>query len=157
MQTYSRRELSIIGATLYSCEGTRLRRDNRRKNEIYYWVIEFTNSNPLLIALFLEFLRNIIGIEEDRLKGQLFAYDDLSIKDLEIFWSNCTKIPLANFNKTIVFKTKNGKFQPNPNGTFKIRYHSKKAFQKLDLLINNILYSPRRGTKAAEPACLESM
>lgn len=102
LQAYSRRELSIIGAILYSCEGTRLRRDNRRKNETYYWVIEFTNSNPFLVKLFLHFLRNIIGIEENRLKGQLFAYDDLDLNDLKIFWSNCTGIPLAHLKSGII-------------------------------------------------------
>ena len=149
LRTYSRRELSIIGAILYSCEGTRLRRDRRRENETYHWVIEFTNSDPLLIKLFLQFLRDIIGVEEKRLKGQLFAYDDLDINDLKIFWSDCTKISLSNFNKAIVFKAKNGKFKPNPNGTFKVRYYSKEAFQKLNLLINNVLSSQGRGTKAA--------
>lgn len=139
MNRFTNKELSIIGAVLYSCEGTRLRRDKRRKNNIYYWAIEFTNSNFKLIKLFVEFLRRIIKIDELRLKGQLFIYDDLNKEKLEKEWSKVSGIPLNNFNKTIVFKTKNINYKPNPNGTFKIRYHSKEAFQKLDSLVNKIL------------------
>ena len=81
MSYFSNKELSIIGAILYSCEGTKLRRDKRRKNDVYHWVIEFTNSDLRLVKLFVEFLRSIIKIDESRLKGQLFIYDDLK-KDL---------------------------------------------------------------------------
>ena len=95
----TKRDLKIIGAVLYSCEGTKLRRDKRRKNEIYYWVIEFTNSNPKLIKLFTVFLRKIIKIEENKLKGQLIIYSDIQKKKLEEFWSKISGIPLFNFNK----------------------------------------------------------
>jgi hypothetical protein len=139
MEKFSDRELTIIGITLYSCEGTRLRRDKRRKNNVYYWVIEFTNSDYILIQLFLSFLRRIIKIDERRLKGQLFIYNDLDKKRLEKRWSRITSIPLGNFNRTIVFKSRNLKYKPNTNGTFKVRYHSKEGFQKLDSLRSKIL------------------
>jgi len=135
---FSKKELAIIGAILYSCEGTQLRRDKRRNN-VYYWVIEFTNSNFKIIKLFVVFLKEVIHIDRSRLKGQLFIYDDVHRKELEKRWSKISGIPLVNFNKTIVFQAKNSKYRPNPNGTFKLRYHSKEAFQKLDTLIRNIL------------------
>lgn len=139
MSYFSNKELSIIGAILYSCEGTKLRKDKRRKNDVYHWVIEFTNSDLRLVKLFVEFLRSVIKIDESRLKGQLFIYDDLKKDLLEKKWSEITHIPLGNFNKTIIFKSKNERYKPNPNGTFKIRYHSKAAFKKLDSLIRNTL------------------
>ena len=139
MKRFNNRELSIIGVMLYSCEGTRLRKDKRRKNDIYYWVIEFTNSNFHLVELFVTFLRKVIKIDESRLKGQLLIYDDLNKKELEKKWAAITNIPLSNFNKTIVFRSKNINYKPNPNGTFKIRYHNKEAFKKLDFLMNKIL------------------
>ena len=138
MMKITNKELSILGAALYSCEGTKLRRDKRRKNNVYHWVIEFTNSNPSLIKYFLVFLRRVIKIDESRLKGQLFIYNDLKQKRIEKDWSVISGIPLNNFNKTIILKSRNTKYKPNLNGTFKIRYHSKDAFQKLDLLINKI-------------------
>jgi len=139
MKKLSNNKLSVIGSVLYSCEGTRLRRDKRRKNNVYHWVIEFTNSDSNLIKLFVEFLKRVIKIDKPRLKGQLFIYNDLSKKNLELKWSKVSGIPLTNFNKTIVLKAKNTKYKPNPNGTFKVRYHSKEAFHKLDSLIKKIL------------------
>jgi len=138
MDKFTTRELSIIGAVLYNCEGTRLRKDKRRKNDIYYWVIEFTNSEPNIIKLFLNFLRKIIKIDETRLKAQLFIHEDLKKEELEKFWSKITKISAENFNKTMILKSKNLKFKVSPYGTLKIRYHSKEAFQKLALLINKV-------------------
>ncbi|MCX5687808.1 MAG: hypothetical protein NTV71_04140 [Candidatus Omnitrophica bacterium] len=134
----TKRDLKIIGAALYSCEGTKLRRDKRKKNEIYYWVIEFTNSNPKLIKLFAAFLRKIIKIEENKLKGQLIIYSDIQKKKLEKFWSATSGIPLFNFNKTVVLSAKGSLYKPNPNGTFKVRYHSKEAFKRLDRILNSI-------------------
>lgn len=139
MSEFTEKELTIAGVLLHGCEGTKLRKDKRREKDAYYWVIEFTNSNPKLVKLFLVFLRKIIKINEVKLKGQLFIYDDLSQPKLEKMWSKETKIPLNNFNKTIVLKAKNSKYKPNPNGTFKIRYHSKEAYQKLSALVSQIL------------------
>ncbi|MFH1576857.1 MAG: hypothetical protein ABID35_04895 [Candidatus Margulisiibacteriota bacterium] len=139
MRKFTNKELQIIGPILYSCEGTQLRKDKRRKNTTYYWVIEFTNSNPKLISLFVSFLRKIIKIDEKKLKGQLFAYKELDMAQLENYWSNISEIPQNNFNKTIILTQKNSKYKPNPNGTFKIRYHSKEAFKKLEKIANSIL------------------
>lgn len=139
MNKFTNRELSLIGSILYSCEGTQLRRDKRRRNDVYYWAIEFTNSNPKLIQLFVAFLKRIIKIDVSRLKGQLLIYDDLNIGKLEQYWLAITGILLINLNKTIVFKSKNTKYKLNPNGTFKLRYYSKDAFQKLDALIKSVL------------------
>jgi len=139
MRHFTNKELRIIGSVLYKCEGTQLRRDKRRENATYYWVIEFTNSDPKLISLFLLFLRKIIKIDPKKLKGQLFGYGDMNIKRLEDNWSKISGIPMNNFNKTIILTQKNSKYKPNPNGTFKIRYHSKQAFKKLEKVIDSVL------------------
>ncbi|MCK4519488.1 MAG: hypothetical protein KAU12_05145 [Candidatus Omnitrophica bacterium] len=138
-EKFSKKELSIIGVMLYICEGTKLRKDKRSNKNVYYWVIEFTNSDFRLIKLFLKFLRQIIKIDESKLKGQLFIYDDLDKHKIEKKWSNISAIPIERFNKTIIFKAKNGKYKPNPNGTFKIRYHSKETYAKLNSLIEKNL------------------
>ena len=124
---------------MYCCEGTRLRRDKGRKNEVYNWVIEFTSSNPKLIKLFVKFLNEIIKVEKSRLKGQLFIYDDLNRMKLEKYWASVSGISINHFDKTITLVAKNVRYKPNPNGTFKIRYHSKEAFKKLEHIINDVL------------------
>lgn len=133
-------ELELAGAILYKCEGTKLRKDKRYLNgNTFYYAIEFTNSDPELIKLFLEFLRKIIKIDESKIKCEIFGYPDLNIVKLENFWSKITKIPLANFQKTILIKRKNFKFKPNPWGTCKIRYSNKESYKRLNqVIINNL-------------------
>jgi len=136
----SKNELELAGAILYKCEGNRLRRDKRYPNTFHY-VIEFTNSDPALIKLFLEFLRKIIKINEKRLHGLLFIYDDLNQKRIEKFWSSVTKIPIENFYKIQILHAKNSKYKPNPLGTCKIKYASKEAYLKLNNIIKEKLAS----------------
>jgi len=136
----TKKELELAGAILYKCEGTRLRRDPRHPNaNTFLYAVEFTNSDPVLIKLFLEFIRRIIKIEEDRLKCELFIYNDLEKEKIEAFWSSKTKIPLNRFHKTIVYEAKNSKYKPNPLGTCKIRYCDKRAYLKLNEIIKKRL------------------
>lgn len=136
MTKFSSRDLHLSGIMLYACEGTKLRIDKRSGNP--YYAIEFTNSNPKLVKLFLEFLRKIIGIEESKLKGLLFVYDDLDHKKVEKFWSNYLEIPLTRFNKTILYASK-GRKNLSKVGTFKIRYHSKKKRVLLERMMEELL------------------
>jgi hypothetical protein len=52
--SYSKREL--IAITLWWAEGTKSRRDTRWKNAVSY-PIEVTNTNPAIIKIFIDFLR----------------------------------------------------------------------------------------------------
>lgn len=130
--------LRLAGLVAYLCEGTKLRKDSRYKNT-YHYVIEFTNSDPNLIKLFVDFMRQELDINETRVKCQVAVYDDLKIDEIELFWSKVTNIPLKNFNKTIIFKPKNLKNKLNLQGTCKIRYHDKQTFLRLNELITSYI------------------
>jgi len=134
----TKKELELAGAIMYKCEGSRPRHNKPHSNTIYYG-IEFTNSDPVLIQIFLKFLRGIIKIEERRLKCELFIYSDLEKEKIENFWSLITKIPLNRFHKTIVYQAKNPKYKPNLLGTCKIRYINKEAYLKLNEIIKKKL------------------
>lgn len=133
----TRKELTIAGAMLYACEGTKLRRDLRYKNYFIY-AIEMTNSRPQIIALFARFLRDILKIDKLRLRGQLFIYPDHDEKKLVKLWSRISGIPTLQFQKVIRLTQKNSKYKPNPLGTFKIRYNHKVDFLRLQAIITEI-------------------
>lgn len=133
--TLSAKDTALIGASLYICEGTRLRIDNRGQKQ---YAVEFTNKDPRTILLFLKFLRQAVAIDEKRLKAQLFVYPDHDQIQLLNFWSKLTAIPYSRFNKIIKLKQKNLKFKPNPLGVLKLRYHHKEHFLKISQLIENI-------------------
>ena len=126
--------LKSIGAALYVCEGTKARRDYRSAKG-YIYSIELTNSNPNIIRLFSRFLKKIIKADWKRMRGQLFIYPDLQDEILKEFWANASGVPIQQFQKSIILKSKEGKFKANPNGTFKIRYSSKEAFLQLEEII----------------------
>lgn len=129
-------DLELAGAVLYKCEGTKLRKDTRYPNgNTFLYAIEFTNSEPVLVKLFLEFLRKVIKVDDKRLKSELFLYPDMNKEKLKQFWSEITNIHPENFHKTIILKAKTSKFKPNPLGTCKIRYVGKEAFLRLNAVI----------------------
>jgi hypothetical protein len=131
------RELTILGASLYACEGTKARRDFRTING-YIYSIELTNSDPKIVRVFSLFLKKILKADWSRVRGQLFFYPDLDEKKLKIIWSRASGIPLRQFQKSICLKAKLGKFKANPLGTFKIRYGCKEDFLKLQKMIDGI-------------------
>lgn len=143
----NKRELTLIGATLYLCEGTKARIDKRgHKN----FSVEFTNIDPNTIKMFLEFLRKVIKIDEKRLKAQLFFYPDHDKDKLIQYWSKLTKIPFIRFTKPIQLQQKNIRYKPNPLGTLKIRYHHKEHFLVIQGIINRIFgINGRRGVRVA--------
>lgn len=128
------RELKTAGALLYVCEGTKLRKDPRYKNT-YIYAIEFTNSDPKIVSLFLRFMVSVLKIDKERIKAQLFIYPDLNQKKVMKAWSVHTGLPLAQFQKIIMLKAKISKFKPNPLGTLKIRFSGKKEFLRLQEII----------------------
>ena len=133
-----RGELTLAGAILYACEGTKLRRDTRGKNTFYY-AVEFTNANPILARIFMRFLREILEVDLRRIKGQIFFYPDHNEEKLRKFWSFETGIPTQQFQKSIPLEAKNPRYRPNPNGVLKIRTQDKETFLRLQCIIETVV------------------
>lgn len=131
-------DLELTGVVLYKCEGTKLRKDNRYKNT-YMYQLDFTNSDPVLVKLWVSFLRKILKVNEEKIKIELFTYSDHDEERLKKYWSKKLEIPLSGFQKTILMKTKGSKYMPNPLGTCKIRCSGKKDYLKLDSIIKKRL------------------
>lgn len=135
MNDLNTKELTLIGAALYLCEGTKAR---KLKNGRTHMAIEFTNKDPRAIKMFIKFLTRVIKAERNRVKAELFIYPDLDERKLIKFWSKVSGIPKQRFNKTIVLKQKNEKYKPNLLGTLKIRYTHKEHFLKLQGIIDEV-------------------
>jgi len=84
-------KLKIAGAMLYWAEGT------LRGN-----TVDFTNSNPWMIQVFLKFLRQICGVSEDRLRVYLYVYPQHNLQKVKAYWQGITGIPLSQFTKPYV-------------------------------------------------------
>ncbi len=113
----SRYELILIGVALYWAEGYKIEKQKRTPQ------ICFVNSDPYMIALFLRFLREIIGAQEEKLKPTIHLYIDTDKKAIVNFWSKITRIPKKNFHfVNQISRASKGKrsFNALPFGTLKL-------------------------------------
>ncbi len=111
--------LRVAGTMLYLAEGAK-RGD----------IVDFTNSDPRLITVFLGFLRRICGVSEARLRAALYAYADQDLEQLHKFWSEHTKIPLSQFIKPYVRPlTPNVSRRKMSVGLLHVRYSDRRLLQ----------------------------
>lgn len=86
----SKQTLLLMGAALYWAEGSK---GNR---------FQVTNSDPVLIAFMIRWIKEIFGITAKDLKAKLNIYPQQNDLFIQKFWSNLTGIPLQNFLKSYV-------------------------------------------------------
>jgi predicted DNA-binding protein YlxM (UPF0122 family) len=116
-------QLKLAGVMLYWAEGSKW--DGER-------IVDFANSNPEMIKIFLSFLRIVCGVREDKLRIYLYCYENHDVEALQKYWSNITGIPLKQFTKPFVRKDFNlKKLNKMPYGMIHVRYADKKL---LDLI-----------------------
>jgi len=121
------KELKAAGAMLYWGEGCKSNPGKRQ------WVVDFSNSNPQMIKLFLKFLREICGVKEKRLRILLYCYANQDVEALKKYWQKVTNIPLSQFTKPYVRKDflpeKSGKME---YGLVHVRYADKKLLLQIE-------------------------
>lgn len=80
------REVLITGAIAYWCEGTK-NKPYRRDNSV-----QFVNSDPGLITLFLRFLV-VAGVPPERLTCRVLIHESVDIAAAHRFWREVTGLP----------------------------------------------------------------
>jgi len=127
-------KLKIAGIMLYWAEGA-------KRNPNYRWyTLDFANSDPEMIKLFLKFLREICGISEKKLRVYLYCFDNQDIEELKRYWSKVTNIPSKQFlkpyiRKSLFSRTTNGM----PYGLVHIRYCDKRLFMLIEKWVKEYL------------------
>jgi len=121
--------LKIAGIMLYWAEGT-------QKG----CTVDFANSNPKMVKIFLRFLREICGVNESRLRLYLYAYSYQDLKKLKLYWHDVTCIPLDQFTKPYVRKgTKNHSGRKLVYGLVHIRYNDKRLLELIQSWIKEYI------------------
>lgn len=116
-----------VSLTLWWTEGTKARKNKRWKSLIYS--VEITNTDPTIIAMFLKYLREELGVQTNRIKVQLQIHLGDNQEEFESYWEQLTNIPRVQFNKTIIRPV--GNKVGKTKGTCKIRIHDKKLYLEL--------------------------
>ncbi|MEK7089724.1 MAG: hypothetical protein AAB920_02815 [Patescibacteria group bacterium] len=119
----SKENLFFIGVSLYCGEGSKTRRG----------IVEFSNSDPWLIQIEIEFFKKICGVSNDKLRGHIHLQAEQNIKKAEAFWSQTTGIPIKQFFKTSQQKSiaSKNKRKTLPNGTLSVYVCSTKLFLRM--------------------------
>lgn len=126
--------LFMIGISLYWAEGYKLSA-KRQGRELTSHPVSLSNSDPVLIKIFIRFLKEICLVNESRIKAELRIYEHLNEKQLLCYWQEITGLPSENFHKTYygVSKSSQGKrpFNRLPNGTICIRVCDTRLFHTI--------------------------
>ncbi|MBI2676653.1 MAG: hypothetical protein HYX21_01690 [Candidatus Yanofskybacteria bacterium] len=89
------RELEIVGLLLWVTEGDRTQ-------------LSLANGNPTIILRYLDFLRKICGLKEEKIKAVVHCHDTLPYKKCLGYWSEITNIPKTRFTKPYIKPDKGG-------------------------------------------------
>ncbi len=126
-------KLKLTGLILYWGEGYKT---NKSKG------IDFANSDPEMIAIFVKFLRKIYRVDEKRFRILLYCYANQDINFLIKFWSKLTGIPKGQFSKPYIRKDFREDGRKMEYGMIHIRYADKKLFlcimEAIDLVKSNM-------------------
>jgi hypothetical protein len=117
IKNISKRDLFIAGIALYLSEGA-----TSDSNE----EVSFTNSDYRAVLFIKKWFKKICGFTNDKFVVQI-RINKAHIKktsDLENYWSEILDIPLSQFSKTILIKSKIKKIYPKNNiyyGTVRLK------------------------------------
>ena len=87
----SKRELLLVGSALYWGEGYKKSR----------WTLQFSNSDPVMIKVIMEFFIDICSIPREKIKGTVQIHPNVTPKEAVNYWSKISGIPKINFSKTL--------------------------------------------------------
>ncbi|MDD5068052.1 MAG: hypothetical protein PHS53_01475 [Candidatus Pacebacteria bacterium] len=88
--------LFLAGMMIYWGEG------NKRSNNR----CSIANSDPLMIKVFLDFLKKICGFSSPKIRAWILLYPELKEKECKTFWISNTGLKQEDFTKSIVIKGK---------------------------------------------------
>ena len=124
----SKTALQIYCSILYWAEGGKFT-DNH---------LEFTNSDPLMIGLFLRLLRKGFCIDESKLRANVHIHEYHKDAKQKSYWSKASNIPLEQFNKSYRKPHTKKRIRNNYPGCVRICYYSADTARKIQALYQNL-------------------
>lgn len=134
IKSISKKDLLLIGAVLYWGEGAKSERSSLS--------LSFSNSDPLMISVYMRFIRGILEIPEEKIRAGIHIYPSISADKAKKFWSKITKLPENRFYIiTQVSRASQNKrpFNILPYGTVVIKINNRQQFYKMKGIIKGII------------------
>lgn len=120
--------LKLAGAMLYWGEGYKSEKGS---------VLDFTNSDPVMIKIFLNFMHSVFELDESKFRVLLYCYADQNTSELIKFWSDLSGIGRKQFIKPYVRKDFRKDGRKMHYGMVHIRYIDKKLLLAIKELIEH--------------------
>ena len=136
----SDREILIAGAIAYWCEGGKNKPDRRDGR------VNFINSDPALIKLFLRFL-DVAGIGQERLIFRVYIHESADPAAAQRFWLEVTQARPGQFRRPVLKRH-------NPRTVRKNTGDGYHGCLRIDVLRGTDLYRKIEGWAAAVTASL---
>ena len=122
------KELKMIGTMLYWAEGYKTEKASG---------VDFANSDPDMVLVFLNFLRSRYILDQHRLHFSLYHYSDQEQVHLIDFWSNKLGVPASQFKNHYIKKDPQINRRKMAYGVLHVRYNDKKMLRDLLNLIES--------------------
>ena len=139
----TRRDLVIALAVSYWCEGTKTKPWNRQAT------VQWMNSDPVLVRLFLEGLQ-LLGVGPERLGLRVHIHETADEEAARVWWSEQTGVALERFSRSTIKRhrpTTNRKNRLDGyRGCVCVRVlRSRELYQVIDGLLQGLRDGPRHG------------
>lgn len=135
------KELFLIGLGLYLGEGHKKAITTNGIKRTYH-PVSLSNSDPLIVKLFIKFLIRICQVDKERIKLSIHMYSRQDEQKAKIFWIETTQLPGSNFRQSYfgVSKASKRKKPHNhlPNGTLKITVHDTMLYHRIMGWLNGL-------------------
>lgn len=131
---YRKIDYRIACALLYWGEGTKYKANH---------TVSFINADPEMIRYFLNVFRNSFKIDEKKFRGLIHLHEYHNAEKQLMFWSEITKIPINQFNKSYLKKNTGKNKKENYPGCLSIRYSDSKIYRELMFLIKELIEKMR--------------
>lgn len=144
----------VIGAVLYWAEGyKRLKYIDGKERASH--TISFVNADPDMVRVFIRFLRNSLGISEERIRLTMRLYPHIHEGKARSYWTRAAGLVKPNFFATTYAVSALSKhIRPRnrlPYGTLHIEVCDTEKFHFLLGLIEGVKDSAGRATMAGKP------
>lgn len=123
-------DIFMLGIGIYLGEGSKTDRGK----------IELSNTDPRIIQIFILFLIRSCGYSIKNMHAHVGIHSHLSINIAEKYWSDISGIPLKQFSKTSIQRSRAGKGERDklPFGTFSVAVYDTAARVRLEGWIQGI-------------------
>jgi hypothetical protein len=126
----SSKDLWMFGVALYLGEGGKANRGTAR----------IASCDPAILQIAIRFFKEICGVPDYKLRGQIHAYENADLEKIESYWSKTLGIPRVNFYKTYTKQSiaSKQKRKTTPYGTFELNIHDTVLYLKIMAWIEKV-------------------